>query len=100
MRWRAWYTEGRTYEGDDLDAWKALPAEGALAVVVYDDAGRTIYTGGDWYLWRDGGIAYVGAYPWGSHAPHPGGCLDCVKRGDGVSDEAWERVRLEVYRGR
>lgn len=56
--WRAWYTNGRTFNSDD-DAWSDLPHDGVLVIVVYldeysgaDDGvqHRYILDGSDWYF--------------------------------------------------
>jgi len=98
MFFRAWYTRARTFDGCSVEDWKALPSEGVVWVTVWrrDGTGRDFYSGGDWYHIVDGALDYVPAYPWGSHAPKPVGCLDCIKRGDGVSDAEFRRIEAEA----
>ena len=49
VAFKAWYTEGRFYEGD-FDAWAQLPEDGVLAVrVIFDDGTARICMGDDWY---------------------------------------------------
>ena len=95
--WRAWYTDGRTFDGSTVEEWKQLPADGLLWVALVRDTGVTHFNGGDWYWITGEWFAYTPAAPWGSHAPHPGGCLDCTKRGAGVTDEEFAGVRRSAW---
>ena len=99
MKWKAWYTDNRTYEGSTAEEWKAMPPEGVLYVAVYRDTGVTYYNGGDWYFWEDGGIQKTMAAPWGSHTPRPDGCLDCMKKGVGVPDEEFWALHRRIWDG-
>ena len=90
---RVWYTEDREYDVSGVEDWKALPETGLLWAAIVRDTGVTHYNGGDWYFILSEEILYVPAAPWGQHSPKPRhGCLDCIKRGDGVRDEEFERV--------
>jgi hypothetical protein len=89
---RVWYEGGRTFDVSTLREWKALPDDGFLWAAVVKETGVTHYSGGDWYWVENERLRYTPAAPWGSHSPHPGGCVDCVKRGAGVSDSQFERV--------
>ena len=97
MKFRAWYTGGRIFDGTTVEDWKALPDTGVLWVTVFrPDGGRNFYSGGDWYHIVDGGLEYVRAYPWGEHAPKPRGCLECIKRGDGASDDEFRAIEAQA----
>lgn len=57
VRFRAWYTGGRVYEGDSSD-WGKMPDDGVLAVkVFFNDGTARNCSGNDWYglLLFDGG---------------------------------------------
>ena len=99
MRWRAWYTDDREYEGKGVDAFKALPEIGVLVIVEYRDTGRRVLAGGDWYYWQDGQIDYVSSGDWGTWKDRPSvSCLDCVKQGVGVSNDEFEAVYQRAWR--
>ena len=99
MRFRAWYSGGRTFDGRDSEAWKALPADGMVWVTVFRETGRTFYNGGDWYYLDGAELRYVPSRTWGQDEPRPTDvCLACVKRGVGVPDDEFERIQLEARR--
>lgn len=99
MRFRAWYASGVVYEGTTVEHWKSMPEEGVQFVVVYRDTGRTVFDGADWYYWANGQIQMVPSVEWGVDQPKPIGCWSCIKRGTGLPDEEFERMRLEVWHG-
>ena len=98
MRFRAWYTDA-VYDGESVEDWKALPAEGVVWVTLFRDTGRTMFNGGDWYHIVNGELAYVPSREWGQDEPKPTGCQDCIKRGVGVSDAEFARVMAEAKHG-
>lgn len=99
MRFRAWYLSG-VYEGEGVEAFKALPPEGVLWITTYPRPGyRNHYNGGDWYKWDGDTLGYIPSGEWGTWQPRPDGCASCIKKGVGVSDEEFERVKAEAYRG-
>lgn len=94
MKFRAWYADGTVYRGNSAEDWKALPAEGVVVVVEYEDTGRRIFSGGDWYYLDGGRLAYVPSREWGRDEPRPVACRDCIKRGVGVPDHVyWATLR-------
>lgn len=97
MKLRVWYSEGRVYDVTSVDDWKSLPAEGLLWITVFHpDSTRTFYSTGDWYYLEDNKIKYISG-EWGPWKPRPNIlCLDCVKRGIGVNNEEWEKVKSEA----
>ena len=90
--WRAWYADGREFSSADM-CWVDLPASGVLVVIEYKGTGRTVYNGGDWYWLYDGRFGYASSGAWGTWRAAPSRedvpCRSCVKRGVGVSDEAF-----------
>lgn len=98
MHWRAWYTEGRVFNGRTLDHWKVLPEDGVLGVVAFKETGKTVYDGGDWYMFDGTRFAFVPSGPvWGVDAPRPvGWCRQCVKRYGKVSEEEYRQVAREI----
>lgn len=100
MIWQVWYANGAVYNGTTVDEWKALPEDGVVFVEVIRDTGRTIIDGGDWYYWVNDEILFVPSVEWGVEQPKPVGCSSCIKRGVGLSDEEFERMRQEVWHGR
>lgn len=94
----AWYTEGRLFRGVNYDDWVPLPKEGLLGVVVFRKTGKTPYDGADW-TWFDGREwGFVPSVSWdGTYEPKPAlPCSSCIKRGDAVSDDEYEKVALEM----
>lgn len=56
-RWRAWYTEGRTFDGETFEDWRALPDDGALEFVVcFEDGTSRMASGNDRYWSVPGGV--------------------------------------------
>jgi hypothetical protein len=50
VRFKAWYTDGRVFEGSDPASWASLPSDGVLLVVVYfEDNTRRMCIGDDYY---------------------------------------------------
>lgn len=100
MKWRAWYTDGRAFSSED-GAFQGLPETGLLFLIHYKEKngyrGRTVYSGGDWYWLADGKFHYASSGEWGTWKERPGvSCSSCVKRGDGVGDDEFQRVRREA----
>lgn len=95
--WKAWYTRGRVYDSDDTD-WKDLPRTGVLGVVVYlEPPYRRLESGGDWYYIEDGEPVSTNTHPqWGSWIDPPDAPIDELKRGEGTSDEKWDKVHTEM----
>ena len=95
VRWRAWYADGREFSSADM-CWVDLPPFGVLVVIEYRDTGRTIYTGGDWYWLYSARFGYMPSGAWGTWQAAPtfaeAPCRSCVKRGEGVSDDAFREV--------
>lgn len=99
LGFRVWYVDGKSYAGESVEDWKALPPEGVVVAVVYRDTGKTLFTSADWYWLEGDTIQRVMSGPWGSDKPHPGGCLDCVKKYGVVSDEEFRRMYEEALHG-
>lgn len=97
LGWRAWYTEGRTFEGRTGEEFLRLPAEGVLWITLYYIDRRVHFSGGDWYVWTGDGVRYVASGAWGTWQPRPDGCLSCIKKGAGVSDEEFARVQYDAW---
>lgn len=98
MAWRAYYADGSRYESTDVD-WRDLPAEGLVGVVVFHDPPyRQIVDGGDWFYLDDDGTPATTATAdqWGEWVDPPDAPETEVKRGQALSDVAWERVRHEM----
>lgn len=54
----AWYIDGQTYKGTNLDDWKAFPDFGIICVMEYFERGRGIHANSEhyWYDTRTGRI--------------------------------------------
>lgn len=103
LGWRAWYTEGRTFDSKTL-TFQSLPHEGALVFVEYYDTGRRIIDSGDWYYWdpEKQCIEYVPTGDWGTWTLEPkvGDCLSCVKKSGIVDNDTWNVLVQEVWNTR
>ena len=55
IKWKAWYADGKTYEGEDYDA-RALPDDGFLCMMLcHPDGTRRTISGND-ILWIAEGL--------------------------------------------
>lgn len=102
LRWRAYYSDGRTFASGDV-AWAALPPDGCVGVVVFNEPPyRRILDGYDWVYMLDGKLFTVETNPvWGEWAAKPAlRCLSCVKRGEAMEDEAWQAMRRRMFEDR
>lgn len=89
MRFRAWYTEGRVYEGHGYDDWCALPDDGVLTVMLYHaDGTRRVEQGNDYYWATPDGI-YGHSDDQQIEDRYPGAS---VKRGKWTTDEEMGHV--------
>jgi hypothetical protein len=97
MRWRAWY-ENEIFDSQDV-LWKQLPSTGLQVLIVYEEGGRRVFSGGDWYWIFNGEVGYVSSGEWGTTQPKPESvsCLSCIKQGTGVADEEFNRIMEEAY---
>lgn len=96
MRWRVWYTNGRTFDSDDTD-WRALPDDGVLAVrLLFGEGQQTIY-GHDHYFHVPGTDLFGGSDDPVEeiHERYPGAI---VKRGKWAPTEEWRTVKREAQR--
>lgn len=77
--------------------WTELPKDGILGVVVYHEKPyRTQVVNGDWF-WMEDGRPTCGETTWDGWVDPPDGVdPQMLKRGVGVSDEEYERVRREM----
>lgn len=96
-RFRAWYTEGRVFDGHGFEDWQQLPADGALEFVVgFEGERRTsrFMSGNDTYWATPGG---VWAHSDDPHtevvARYPGAS---VKRGMWTTDTEMGRIHAEA----
>ncbi|MEK9767381.1 MAG: hypothetical protein VW683_00555 [Betaproteobacteria bacterium] len=97
MIFRAWYTENRIFDGTSVEDWKSLPSEGVLFVSLFYPTGVTFYNGADWYYINDqGNFAHVLSGEWGTEQPAPVSCIDCIKKGVGVSDEEYANIEQQA----
>lgn len=55
MRWRVWYGDGVTREGQSLDDWRALPEQNAVIAKIFSDPPQ-LWAGYDTLVWTDAGI--------------------------------------------
>ena len=102
MKWRAWYTDGRTFDSGDLD-WADLPATGVLGVAMLVDPVRGYkkrVDGGDWYWLEDGRVRCSDTI-WGGYVTTPAVSRRLLKRGAAVPDDEFAAVQAamrEAYR--
>ncbi len=54
MRWRIYYPDGLTFDGDGEGDLELAPARGVQAIVQKNERGWHTETGGDYYVWKDG----------------------------------------------
>lgn len=94
-RFRAWYTEGRVFDGDGFEDWRALPADGVLSVMLwFGDGTRRVEQGNDSYFATPEGIY--------GHSDDPAGEIErrypgaSVKRGKWTTDAEMHRVAAEA----
>jgi hypothetical protein len=98
-RWTAYYTGNRVFDSNNL-SWAELPDDGVLIVVEYQQGGRRIVDGGDWYWLEDGRINYVPSVSWDNEEPKPNvSCQSCVKRGAKADDDTFYSLYDRVRRG-
>lgn len=95
--WRAWYTNDRIFDSRQV-TWSSLPRDGVLGVVVYfSDGFRKIVDGGDWYyLDSDIPTCTETHSDWDQWIDPPDVPLDELKRGVGVSDEEFDRIKTRM----
>jgi hypothetical protein len=94
-RFRAWYTEGRVFDGASFEDWRALPDDGVLTVMLWFGNGtRRVEQGNDFYWATPDGI-------W-AHSDEPQDEIErrypgaSVKRGMWTTDAEMERVAAEA----
>lgn len=98
VAWDVWYVGGRQFRGRTVAEWKALPSTGLLWITAYYENGnRVFYSGGDWYFIDGDRFQYVPTGDWGTWQPKSEGCKDCIKRGDGCSDEEFAAIEREAW---
>lgn len=96
--WRAWYADRSVYTSTET-AWRDLPPEGMLGVVVYwtPPYKSVIQTRDWWWIDDDGAIQGVPTHPeWGRWAEPPDAPPEMVKKGAGVSGDIWRAVQAEM----
>jgi hypothetical protein len=94
-RWRAWYTEGRIFDGEGFEDWQALPDDGVLTVMLWFANGtRRIEQGNDSYFATPEGIYGHSNETVAEIEPrYPGAS---VKRGKWTTDAEMDRVTTEA----
>lgn len=104
MRWKIWYAESHTEEGETAEQWDAAPNEGVVCVAVrhgLDESGLMIgdiYCGSDWYWMANGAIEQSNSSSknkdeWVEHNA-PSEAL--LKKGKWVSDEEMQQTQTET----
>lgn len=94
LGWRAWYADGQIYANEAWQAFRFMPPTGVVVVVCYRNTGKTIYSGGDWYWFEQGGeFKYIPSQGWDGWEELPAGiCMSCTKRGDAVPDDVFAKM--------
>lgn len=92
-RFRAWYTEGRIFDGESFEDWQALPEDGVLTVMLWHpDGTRRVEQGNDFYFATPDGVYGHNDQP-DNEDRYPGAS---VKRGKWTTDAEMERVATEA----
>lgn len=93
--WRAWYTEGRVFDGQGFEDWLALPDDGVLTVMLwFEDGTRRVEQGNDQYWATPEGIYAHSDDPTEEiERRYPGAS---VKRGKWTTDAEMQRVAAEA----
>lgn len=91
VRFRAWYTEGRVFDGSGFKDWQALPDDGVLTVMLWFANGtRRVEQGNDFYWATPEGLyAHSNDAPEEIERRYLGAS---VKRGKWVTDAEMEQV--------
>lgn len=94
-RWRVWYVGGDTIEGRSFAAWKRLPDDGVLTVMLWHgDGTRRVEQGNDSYFATpDGVFGHNDETVEQIEARYPGAS---VKRGMWTTDAEMARVAAEA----
>lgn len=96
VRWRVWYTDGRVFNGTTFNAWKRLPDDGVLSVMLWHaDGTRRVMQGDDLYFATAEGVyAHDSRYSAEEIADrYPGAS---IKRGKWTTDAEMLRVAAEA----
>lgn len=63
VRWKVWYTEGRTFEGSSGEEFAALPDDGFIGMTIcYPDGTRRVASGDDYYWTAPGDAGPIYAH--------------------------------------
>ena len=94
-RWRVWYVGGRVRNGRTFGAWKRLPDDGVLTVMLwFDDGTRRVEQGNDSYFATPEGVfGHNDETAEQIEARYPGAS---VKRGMWTTDAEMHRVAAEA----
>ena len=62
MNWKAWYINNKTYSSKTT-TWADLPSDGLIALVVYQNGDKQVYTDETYYWMDDSKIFADNKYP-------------------------------------
>ena len=94
-RWRAWFTQGRVFDGESFEDWQGLPGDGVLSVMLWhEDGTRRMMQGNDFYFATPDGVYGHNDHPQAeTERRYPGAS---VKRGMWVTDAEYVRITTEA----
>lgn len=102
LKWRAYYSDGRTFDSSG-STWVSLPPTNLVGVVVFKEHPyRVVLDGYDWIYLLDDEFHIVDTHPeWGKWAERPKVyCLSCVKQGAAMPDDEWEALQKRMFEDR
>jgi len=93
-KWRIWYDDETTFDGD----WKDAPVDGVLFVEDWTNNTKLVHMGSDYYLMREGTIMSFRTSDLHQHLIL-GIDAGALKFGRWTTNDVWQRVHAQVFPG-